>query len=100
MVSLCTFGVAEKVTGAFNPAVAVGVDFGSAGQGIYWCMFYTVFEFIGAALAAATSNFFGDASKQNDSAGKKFVSEAIGTFFLISTRRIQKNSFFKASIVR
>merc|ERR1719375_2846770 len=38
--------------GAFNPAVAIGIDVASAGQGVYYCLLYTVYEFIGAALAA------------------------------------------------
>merc|ERR1719359_633619 len=39
--------------GAFNPAVALGVDVGSAGQGVYWRFLYMLYEFIGAGLAWA-----------------------------------------------
>merc|ERR1719502_1636037 len=45
--------------GAFNPAVALGVDVGSAGQGVYWSLIYFVYEFIGAALAASVHKFLG-----------------------------------------
>jgi aquaporin Z len=70
--------------GAFNPAVAIGIDVASAGQGVYWCLLYTVYEFIGAALAAGAHMIVEDSS----SAGKmvkQFVSEFIGTFFLVFT---------------
>jgi len=70
--------------GAFNPAVAIGIDVASAGQGVYWCLLYTVYEFIGAALAAGAHMLVDD----KGSAGKmvkQFVSEFIGTFFLVFT---------------
>ena len=70
--------------GAFNPAVAIGIDVASAGQGVYWCMLYTVYELIGAALAAGAHMLVDD----KGSAGKmvkQFVSEFIGTFFLVLT---------------
>merc|ERR1719161_2281392 len=38
--------------GAFNPAVALGVDAGSGYKGMFWCFLYTIFELVGAALAA------------------------------------------------
>merc|ERR1719359_291326 len=68
--------------GAFNPAVALGVDVGSAGQGVYWCFIYFVYEFIGAALAASVHKFLG---KDSYSLGQKCVSEFLGTFFLVFT---------------
>jgi len=72
--------------GAFNPAVAIGVDVASAGQGIYWCLMYTVFEFIGAALAAGAFMFIDDSADSSAiSTTSKFVSEFIGTFFLVLT---------------
>jgi len=78
------YGAGFISKGAFNPAVALGVDVGSAGQGVYWSMFYFVFEFIGAALAAVVSNFLGEAAGPF-SLGQKCVAEFIGTFFLILT---------------
>lgn len=67
---------------AFNPAVALGVDVGSAGQGVYWSFVYFVFEFIGAALAASVHNFLG---KSDYTMTQKCVSEFLGTFFLVLT---------------
>jgi len=70
--------------GAFNPAVATGIDVASAGQGVYWCLLYTVFEFVGAALAAGAHMLVEDTSSLGKSA-KNFISEFIGTFFLVFT---------------
>jgi aquaporin Z len=39
--------------GAFNPAVALGIDVSSAGLGFGWGFAYAGYELIGAALAAA-----------------------------------------------
>merc|ERR1719207_188083 len=38
--------------GAFNPAVAIGIDTSSAGLGFGWCFAYAGCEFLGAVLAA------------------------------------------------
>merc|ERR1719269_563232 len=38
--------------GCFNPAVAFGLDLASAHLGVKYCLVYTVFELVGAALAA------------------------------------------------
>merc|ERR1719284_2360432 len=38
--------------GCFNPAVAIGIDVASAYFGVFYCAVYTVFELVGAALAA------------------------------------------------
>merc|ERR1719321_1407873 len=70
--------------GAFNPAVAIGIDFASAGQGVFWCMLYTLFEFVGAGLAAAAHLMVEDSSS-TPKAAKNFISEFIGTFFLVFT---------------
>merc|ERR550514_806999 len=39
--------------GCFNPAVAFGIDIASAHFGVYYCFVYTLWELVGAALAAA-----------------------------------------------
>merc|ERR1719274_146812 len=39
--------------GAFNPAVAFGLDVATAQFGFKYCLVYTLFEFVGAALAVA-----------------------------------------------
>jgi len=70
--------------GAFNPAVAIGIDVASAGQGVYWCLLYTVYEFIGAALAAGAHMIVEDSSSTGKMV-KQFVSEFLGTFFLVFT---------------
>merc|ERR1719504_305687 len=38
--------------GCFNPAVAFGIDVSSAYHGVKNCFIYTIFELVGAALAA------------------------------------------------
>merc|ERR1719473_437318 len=38
--------------GAFNPAIAFGVDLSSMGLGFGWCFAYLAYEFAGAAVAA------------------------------------------------
>jgi len=74
--------------GAFNPAVALGIDVSSAGLGFGWGFAYTGYELIGAALAAAMfrvvrpDEFGGEADY---TLGTKLVSEFIGTFYLVLT---------------
>merc|ERR1719389_591115 len=46
------YGAGHISGGCFNPAVAWGIDVSSAGIGFGWCLAYTIFEFIGAAVAA------------------------------------------------
>merc|ERR1719405_247683 len=46
------YGAGAVSGGCFNPAVAFGIDVSSAQLGFGWCVAYTVFEIIGAALAA------------------------------------------------
>merc|ERR1719443_2663981 len=74
--------------GAFNPAVALGIDVSSAGMGFGWGFAYTGYELLGAALAAGLfrvvrpDEFGGEAEY---SLGTRLVSEFIGTFFLVLT---------------
>jgi aquaporin Z len=74
--------------GAFNPAVALGIDVSSAGLGFGWGFAYAGYELLGAALAAALfrvvrpDEFGGDAEY---GLGVRLVSEFIGTFFLVLT---------------
>jgi len=74
--------------GAFNPAVALGIDVSSAGMGFGWGFAYTGYELLGAALASALfrvvrpDEFGGEAEY---SLATKLVSEFIGTFFLVLT---------------
>ena len=71
--------------GAFNPAVAIGVDVASAWQGVYYCGVYTLFEFAGAAAAALVHKALDSPPGVTPSMAKKCVSEFIGTYFLILT---------------
>jgi len=73
--------------GAFNPAVALGIDISSKGIGYYGWM-YMLFELLGAALAAGYFRLvrpdeFG--SSWEYSLGTKCASEFIGTFYLVLT---------------
>merc|ERR1719453_2219029 len=49
--------------GCFNPAVAIGLDVSSAHMGVKWCFLYTLFEFIGAALAVGIHKFLENSSE-------------------------------------
>merc|ERR1719316_1489763 len=51
---------------------------------VYWCLLYTVYEFIGAALAAGAHKMVEDGSSVGK-AGKQAISEFIGTYFLVLT---------------
>merc|ERR1719478_331721 len=47
------YGAGHISGGAFNPAVALGIDLSSALEhGVFWGPIYVVFELIGAVLAA------------------------------------------------
>merc|ERR1719446_84264 len=72
--------------GCFNPAVAFGIDVASAGQGVKWCFMYTIFEFVGAALAAGAHMLVEDTSPNKlGTMGQQMLSEFLGTFFLVLT---------------
>jgi len=74
--------------GAFNPAVAFGIDVSSAGLGFGWAFAYAGYELIGAALAAGLfrvvrpDEFGGSADYELST---KLVSEFLGTFMLVLT---------------
>jgi aquaporin Z len=68
--------------GCFNPAVAIGIDVSSAHMGVKWCIAYTAFEFIGAALAAGVHMFL---QKSESEMAKKCLSEFLGTYVLVAT---------------
>jgi len=70
--------------GAFNPAVAIGLDVASAGSGVKYCLFYTLFEFVGAALAVVAHKAVEKGSSLG-ATGANFLSEFLGTFFLVLT---------------
>jgi aquaporin Z len=84
------YGAGVVSGGCFNPAVAFGIDLSSAGLGFGWCIAYTFFELIGAALAAVAfklvrpGDFAGDTMRV-PSLQSELISEFLGTFMLVLT---------------
>jgi len=88
-------GAGAVGAGCFNPAVAIGIDTSSAGLGFGWCLAYTIFELVGAALAAVMfkvvrpNDFKGsdraDIVQAAPTQASKLVSEFLGTFILVLT---------------
>mmetsp|Transcript_15657 Transcript_15657/g.34019 ORF Transcript_15657/g.34019 Transcript_15657/m.34019 type:complete len:442 (-) Transcript_15657:724-2049(-) len=80
--------------GCFNPAVAFGLDFGSAITSFtapkWYSFMYVIFELVGAALAAGLyylvrpEDYMKEASS-GPSMTSKLVSEFLGTFVLVLT---------------
>merc|ERR1719409_2481309 len=71
--------------GAFNPAVAFGLDVASAHLGVKYCFVYTGFELLGAALAVAVHKVVDTGAKGSSTFMQKAVSEFVGTYFLVLT---------------
>merc|ERR1719174_3140132 len=79
--------------GCFNPAVAFGLDVASAYFGVFYCFVYTVFEFVGAGIAAGLFIVCrGAQEKVSESEidavtpmSSKLVSEFLGTYMLVLT---------------
>jgi len=80
------YGAGVVSGGCFNPAVAIGIDTSSAGLGFGWCVAYTLFEMLGAALAAGAFRLVRpeDFGRQKTLA-TELVSEFLGTFMLVLT---------------
>jgi len=89
------YGAGHISGGCFNPAVAIGIDVSSAGVGFGWCIPYTIFEFVGAAVAAVLfkvcrpeegNDEITEASQiEPYPIASKVVSEFLGTYFLVLT---------------
>jgi aquaporin Z len=89
------YGAGHISGGCFNPAVAIGIDTSSAGIGWGWCLAYTVFEFIGAAIAVALFQACRPEEKQPEeelfdrnrmySLQSRLLSEFLGTYMLVLT---------------
>jgi len=83
------YGAGHISGGAFNPAVALGIDVSSAFLGFFWGPVYVVYEAIGACLAAGLFRVVRpddfDANVTEYSLLTKLVSEFIGTFYLVLT---------------
>jgi len=75
--------------GCFNPAVAFGIDVSSAHLGVKYCFIYTVFELLGAALAALAFNVCRGEQEEDVTATPglvaKLLSEFLGTYMLVLT---------------
>jgi aquaporin Z len=82
------YGAGSISGGAFNPAVALGLDVSSAGVGFGWGFAYTGYEIIGSALAAGLfrvvrpDDFGGSPDYE---LGTRCVSEFLGTYVLVLT---------------
>jgi aquaporin Z len=87
------YGAGHISGGCFNPAVAIGIDVSSAGLGFGWCIPYTIFEFVGAAIAAVVFQVCRPEEKDEETnealadypLPSKIVSEFLGTYFLVLT---------------
>jgi len=82
------YGAGAVSGGCFNPAVAFGIDVSSAHLGIGWCLAYTVFELVGAAMAAGLFKVVrpnGGEADEEYPLTAKLASEFIGTYILVLT---------------
>jgi len=77
--------------GCFNPAVAFGIDVSSYYHGVKYCFIYTLFEFLGAGLAAGAFKVCrGEQEASEDGNAEpgtvaKLLSEFLGTYMLVLT---------------
>jgi len=80
--------------GCFNPAVAFGIDVSSAQFGVFYCFVYTVFELVGAAMAAGAFMVCRGAQEEAGDnevddveipMSAKLLSEFLGTYILVLT---------------
>jgi len=74
--------------GAFNPAVAFGIDFSSLGVGFGWAFLYTGFEYLGAAMAAVCFGWCRPDERGGSpdyNLATRLLSEFLGTFYLVLT---------------
>merc|ERR1719181_528715 len=82
------YGAGAVSGGCFNPAVAFGIDVSSAHLGFGNALWYTVFELVGAALAAVLFKVIrpqGGEDKEEFSMASKLISEFLGTYILVLT---------------
>lgn len=80
------YGAGAVSGGCFNPAIALSLDVGSFGHGFGWCLAYTAFELIGAALAAGLFQLSRPEEFRRERTRRaELVSEFLGTFMLVLT---------------
>jgi len=84
------YGAGHISGGCFNPAVAWGIDLSSWSVGFYWCLPYTCFEFIGAAIASGLFMLVrpeevpgAEAPADGPPIVSKLASEFLGTYMLV-----------------
>merc|ERR1719305_1189967 len=82
------YGAGAISGGAFNPAVALGLDAMGTGVGMAWNFAYVCFELVGAVIAAGLFRLvrpddFGGSPEYGLST--KCLSECIGTYVLVLT---------------
>lgn len=84
------YGAGHISGGCFNPAVAWGIDLSSWSVGFYWCLPYTCFEFLGAAIAAGLFMLVrpeevpgAEAPADGPPIISKLASEFLGTYMLV-----------------
>jgi len=87
------YGAGSVSGGCLNPAVSIGIDVSNASTwGTFgwfgWCLAYTVFQIMGAALAAVAFSLVRPEDFDRESISprvKKLISEFLGTFILVLT---------------
>merc|ERR1719324_1056342 len=83
------YGAGHISGGAFNPAVAIGIDLSSALLGFGWSLLYTAFELAGACAAAGLFRLLRpddfDTGVTEYGLATKLLSEFVGTFYLVLT---------------
>lgn len=80
------YGAGAISGGCFNPAVAFGIDSSSMMIGFGWCIAYTFFELLGAALAVGLYMAVRPSDFDRQEGGSaQLISEFVGTFFLVLT---------------
>jgi len=84
------YAVGSISGGAFNPAVALGVDLASINRGFGYCILYVLVEFAAALCAAGMFRLvraedFGEPKGQKNTMVAKLLSEFIGTYLLVVT---------------
>lgn len=82
------YGAGSISGGAFNPAVALGIDSSSSSTFAHFgnCMIYWIFELVGAALAAGLFRVCRPEDFDGvKGIGTKLVSEFLGTYMLVLT---------------
>lgn len=86
------YGAGHISGGCFNPAVAFGIDISSAALGFGWCVVYTIFEILGAWVAAQLFQIIRpeetdpeDEPPHKYKIGSRMVAEFVGTYMLVVT---------------